>query len=67
MLPISDGKGGEERFMFAADRWNEKNLSDSRYVWLPIEFGAAEDEGNGGEESPTIHWQDGWDVSKAWN
>mmetsp|Transcript_1529 Transcript_1529/g.2712 ORF Transcript_1529/g.2712 Transcript_1529/m.2712 type:complete len:420 (-) Transcript_1529:1535-2794(-) len=67
VLPISDGKGGEERFMFAADRWNEKNLSDSRYVWLPIEFGAAEDEGNGGEEGPMIHWQDGWDVSKAWN
>jgi hypothetical protein len=53
--------------MFAADRWNEKNLSDSRYVWLPIEFGAAEDEGNGGEEGPIIHWHDEWEVPKAWD
>lgn len=62
--------GGEERFLFAADRWNEKNLSDSRYVWLPIEFAVAEeDDGDDevdGSERPIIHWQDEWDVTKAW-
>lgn len=62
VLPINiDGGDGDERFMFVADRWNEKNLSDSRYVWLPIEF---ETDENGG--GPIIHWQDEWDVSNAW-
>ena len=65
VLPVISGNDdGEERFMFAADRWNEKNLSDSRYVWLPIEFGAtAEDGSNGNTESPMIHWHDEWDVT----
>eukprot|EP00985_Skeletonema_marinoi_P030957 scaffold35016_cov92-Skeletonema_marinoi.AAC.2 len=49
-------------FIPSRHRWNGMNLSDSRYVWLPIEFGVAED-----EVSPMIHWQDEWDVSKAWN
>jgi hypothetical protein len=51
------GEGGRPRFMFAADRWNAKNLSDSRYVWLPIRFD---------EEShsrPVIDWRDEWDFS----
>ena len=74
VLPIGNGgsNGGEERFLFAADRWNEKNLSDSRYVWLPIEFAVTEDdddeeeEGGGGNESPIVHWQEMWDVTDAW-
>lgn len=40
--------------MFAADRWNAKNLSDSRYVWLPIRFD---------DEEPVIEWRDEWDFS----
>jgi len=65
VLPIRDGNDGEERFLFAADRWNEKDLPDSRYVWLPIEFDAAED-GSNGNESPIIHWYDEWDIRNAW-
>lgn len=47
-LPLGSG-----RFMLAADRWVEKNLSDSRYIWLPISF----DEDNG---NPIIRWRDEW-------
>ena len=66
VLPvISSNDDGEERFMFAADRWNEGNLSDSRYVWLPIEFGATAEDGSSNTESPMIHWHDEWDVT-AW-
>jgi len=71
VLPIGSDGGGEERFLFAADRWNEKNLSDSRYVWLPIEFVVKDDDDDDGDvddkvdgsESPIIHWQDEWDVN----
>ena len=48
------GEGGNPQFMFAADRWNAKNLSDSRYVWLPIRFD---------DEEPVIEWRDEWDFS----
>ncbi len=44
----------EDSFLFIDDRWIPENLSDSRYVWLPIEFP---------EEGPTIRWSDGWDLS----
>ena len=52
VLPVGgDGDSDSDRFIFIADRWNEQNLSDSRYVWLPISFE---------EDRPTIHWHDEW-------
>jgi hypothetical protein len=42
-------------FIFAADRWNMHNLSDSRYVWLPITF----DNTNEIDVSE-IKWLDHW-------
>ena len=27
-----------EDYTFMADRWNPKNLADSRHLWLPIKF-----------------------------
>jgi len=53
VLPVvGDGdSSGSERFIFIADRWNEKNLSDSRYIWLPISFE---------EDRLAIHWHDKW-------
>lgn len=33
-----DRDGG--KFIYMGDRWNANNLSDSRYVWLPLEFGS---------------------------
>ena len=47
------GKPGA--FIFMADIWKKDNLSDSRYVWLPIRFlkgGMIE-----------IRWLDEWDLS----
>lgn len=35
VVPV-DPENGE--FMYMGDRWNAGNLSDSRYVWIPIEF-----------------------------
>ncbi len=29
---------GEHQYVFMGDRWNAKNLKDSRYVWLPLEI-----------------------------
>ncbi len=52
VLPI---QGKDDAYIFMADRWNPKNLEDSRYVWLPIEF-------NG--DRPEVRWQDKW--STAW-
>jgi hypothetical protein len=33
VLPVP---GHPDNFIFMADRWNPKNLPDSRYVWLPF-------------------------------
>lgn len=35
VLPVA---GQDDIFIFLADRWNPKNLKDSRYLWLPLEF-----------------------------
>lgn len=45
------GSAGEERFVFMADIWRENDLSDSRYLWLPIEW-----EG----DSPVLRWTEQW-------
>jgi hypothetical protein len=50
VLPMPGKKGG---FIFIADRWNPKDLKDSRYLWLPIEWQ---------EETVTIPWKDDWDL-----
>ena len=40
-------------FIFMADRWNSRDLPDSRYIWLPLRVtdGRAE-----------ITWRDNWDM-----
>lgn len=50
-LPVA-GKAGAFILMF--DRWNKHNLSDSRYVWLPVTW-----EG----EKMEIAWREEWDLS----
>lgn len=40
-------------FIAVADRWNKQNLSDSRYVWLPLA-----QEGDKLE----LHWRDSWRI-----
>lgn len=44
--------GQPGHFIFMADRWNPRDLGDSRYVWLPIVFKP------GGPM--TIPWKDRW-------
>jgi Glycosyl hydrolases family 43 len=41
-------------FIFVADRWNNANLRDSRYVWLPLFLEAGK---------PIIQWRHQWDLS----
>lgn len=43
-------EGEVEKWIFMADRWNDKNLGDSRHVWLPIRF-----DKNG---NPVLKWVD---------
>ena len=46
--------GKKDAFIFMADKWNPKNLTDSRYIWLPVEFKNGE---------PNIEWKDEWDLN----
>jgi len=49
VLPVA-GQPGQFIAMF--DRWNKRNLEDSRYVWLPLQWAA--------DGKPTLRWQDRW-------
>jgi hypothetical protein len=50
ILPV-EGRPG--RFVFLADRWNREQLSDSRYVWLPMTIE---------REKLVIEWCDEWNI-----
>jgi hypothetical protein len=50
VLPIM---GRNESFIFMADIWKPKNLSESPYVWLPVQF-------NGNKLH--IKWMDEWNL-----
>lgn len=50
ILPVKDKK---DAFVFMADRWNPDELSNSRYVWLPLLF-------EGG--LPVLKWMDSWNI-----
>jgi hypothetical protein len=50
ILPVA---GKQNAFIFMADRWNPQSLADSRYIWLPIQWG------NG---YPIIKWMDNWSL-----
>ena len=45
-------QGRNDKYIAMFDRWKQWNLSDSRYVWLPIEFDA--------NAKPTVRWQGSW-------
>jgi beta-galactosidase len=51
ILPVA---GKKASFIFIADKWNPKDLRDSRYFWLPVEFR---------DGMPFIDWRDEW----TWN
>jgi hypothetical protein len=52
VLPVV---GKKDLFIYVGDRWNERNLPDSRYVWLPIDLA-----GN----QPKIAWIGAWRIDK---
>lgn len=51
VLPV---QGKKDAFIFIADKWNPKDLRDSRYLWLPVQFK---------EQTPVIEWTDQWNMS----
>lgn len=53
ILPV---QGKKRAFVFMADRWNPKDLKDSRYLWLPVQFKNGE---------PYIRWMDQWNLNGA--
>jgi hypothetical protein len=52
VLPV---QGQKNAFIFMADRWKQWDLPDSRYVWLPVEFGE--------DGRPVLHWYDHWTLN----
>ena len=53
VLPLHDKK---DRFIFLADKWNPSRLSDSRYLWLPLQV-----DGTG---EITITWFSRWNLGQ---
>lgn len=49
-------QGRKNSYIFMADRWNEKNLEASRYVWLPLVFGES--------GVPVVRWRREWGVEE---
>jgi beta-galactosidase len=49
ILPVKNKS--QQSFIFMADKWNPKDLRDSRYIWLPVQF-----ENN----QPYVEWRDEW-------
>ncbi|QKZ13509.1 glycoside hydrolase family 43 protein [Spirosoma sp. KUDC1026] len=54
---IQPVQGKKDAFIFIADKWNPKDLKDSRYLWLPITF-----ENN----QPVVKWVNSWNLNQ-WN
>jgi len=46
--------GKKDLIIFMADRWKPGNLSDSRYIWLPVEW----EKGN-----PVLRWKAEWNFA----
>ena len=52
VLPVA---GRLNEFIAMFDRWEQWNLQDSRYIWLPLEFDA--------DGKPVLLWQNRWSLS----
>lgn len=46
-------QGKKDAFIYMGDKWNPKNLKDSRYQWLPIRFI---------DDKVVIEWVNDWDL-----
>ncbi len=54
VIPVQDH---HDEFILMADRWNQWDLPDSRYIWLPLEFSA--------DERPLLRWREHWSLDTA--
>jgi hypothetical protein len=52
ILPV---QGKKNVFIYMGDRWIPDNLSDSRHIWLPVEWE---------QGKPVIRWYPNWNLSK---
>lgn len=43
------------KYIYMGDRWKSSDLADSRYIWLPLEFGQ--------DDQITLKWYDEWNLS----
>ncbi len=50
VLPVA---GKKDALIFISDRWNPKDHTDGRYIWLPILFE---------KEKPVLKWMDTWSL-----
>lgn len=50
LLPVANSP---EHFIFMADKWNPRNLKDSRYVWLPVQLN---------NNDLKVEWLDEWSL-----
>jgi hypothetical protein len=48
IFPVADKPG---TFVLMADRWNQNDLADSRYLWLPVTFT---------DKGFEVRWQPTW-------
>lgn len=56
-------QGKKDRFIYMADRWNPKNLKDSRYQFLPITLNRLA--GTGADSTAIeINWKDSWKLEE---
>ena len=51
VIPV---QGMPDTFIAMFDRWKQWNLSDSRYVWLPVRFE---------NDVPFVEWRDSWTLN----
>ncbi|MDE7379101.1 MAG: glycoside hydrolase family 43 protein [Paraprevotella sp.] len=48
--------GTEDSYIFMADVWNPRHLSESRHIWLPVEFDA--------DGKPLLRWRESWSLGE---
>lgn len=49
--------GKEDAYIAMFDRWDPKNLKNSRYLWLPVKFDG---------ETPYVEWTEEWNPEEEW-
>ncbi|HUC92840.1 MAG TPA: family 43 glycosylhydrolase [Paenibacillus sp.] len=53
VIPVDPAKG---KFIYMGDRWISNDLKQSKYIWLPIEFGQ--------NDEIMLKWYDEWTLDK---